>query len=241
MNNRTDPSPRRHGLLGCAGRRFHVRARPEGTGGFTLLEVILSIALVALLLIAMNTAVFSMGELWGRGTDKRLFDQHVVSVTRYLERELRAAVLPPSARIGDTPITAPQITPASGTPDYMLTFDLPAGSRLVTWPDRPLPDVVCSLQVRDGEGLILLFHSSLETNFTTDPPRETTISALVTGLGYDYYDPNFKSWTTQTTFQKDANGNPIIPQRLRLTFTYDGMTRETLITLPMDLEGLPGL
>jgi prepilin-type N-terminal cleavage/methylation domain-containing protein len=224
---------------GCSAGYFQARSRPAGSGGFTLLEMLLSIALVALLLVAMNTAVFSMGELWGRGTDKRLFDQHIVAVTRYLERELRGATLPPSVRIGDTPVTAPEITPASGTSDNMLTVDLPAGSRLVTWPDRPLPDMMCSLQVREGEGLILLWHSSLETKYTEDPPRETVISSLVTALSYDYYDPNLKSWSTETALKKDSNSQPILPQRLRLTFSYDKMTHDTVISVPTATEGLP--
>ena len=72
-------------------RRLFSRA-PAGRA-FTLLEVLLALALVALLLVAMNTFVFSMGELWGRGTDVRLFDLHVRAVSRYLEHELRAAAL----------------------------------------------------------------------------------------------------------------------------------------------------
>jgi prepilin-type N-terminal cleavage/methylation domain-containing protein len=207
--------------------------------GFTLLEVLLSLALVALLLIAMNTAVFSMGELWGRGTDKRLFDQHVFAVTRYLERELRMATLPPATRMGDPAITAPEIKPISGLSDNLLTFDLPAGSRLVSWPDHPLPDVVCSLQAREGDGLVLLWHSSIETKFADDPPRETVISSLVTALNYDYYDTGFKTWSTETALKKDSNGQPMTPQRLRLKFSYDNMTRETVITLPANTEGLP--
>ena len=64
---------------------------------FTLLELLLALALVGLLLVAMNTMIFSMGELWGRGTEPRLLDQHVRAVTRFLENELRASALPPAA------------------------------------------------------------------------------------------------------------------------------------------------
>ena len=51
------------------------RKARNSSGAFTLLEVLLSLALVGLLLIALNTFVFSMGELWGRNSDRRLFDQ----------------------------------------------------------------------------------------------------------------------------------------------------------------------
>ncbi len=214
---------------------------------FTLVEVLISIALVGLLLVALNAFIFSMGELWGRGTDQRLFDQHMRAVTHFLDQELRAAVLPPVTRIGDTPITGQEITPDGASSDNLLTFVLPEGTRLADAADESsprrvpiaLPEVVCSLQARDGEGLVLLWHSALETRFTEDPPRETVISPLVTALSYDYFDPNFKRWTTQTVLQKDNNGALEVPQRLRLTFTYNKVTHDTTITLPATTQGLP--
>lgn len=215
------------------------RPRPAFRG-FTLLETMLALALVALMLVALNTFIFSMGELWGRNTDARLFDQHVRAVTRFLDHELRGAVLPPSARLGDTPITPQQIQPQSGSSDNLLTFLLPAGSRLITWPVHPLPEVVCSLQAREHEGLMLLWHSRLETKFAEDPPREIVISPLVTALNYDYYDTDFKRWTTETALKTAADGTVQMPQRLRLEFAYDKYTRETVITLPVTMEGLPG-
>ena len=213
---------------------FASRAR-----GFTLLELLLALALVALMLVALNTFVFSMGELWGRNADLRLFEQHTRAVTRFLERELRAAAFPPSAKAGSTPIAPQEIRPESGATDNLLTFELRDGCRLILWPDRPLPEVVCSLQVRDREGLILLWHSRLEKKFLDDPPHETLITPLVTALSYDYYDANFKSWKNETRLQKDSGGQLLPPQRLRLTFTYSKQTRETVITLPVPLEGLP--
>lgn len=208
--------------------------------GFTLLEILLALVLVSLMLVALNTFVFSMGELWGKNSDVRLFDQHVRAVTRFLDRELRSAVLPPAARVGAAPIGVQEVRPASGLTENLLTFELPAGSRLLVWPERPLPEVVCSLQARPNEGLILLWHSRLEKNFDTDSPREVVVTPLVTGLAYDYYDPDFKRWTTETNLKKDSGGNALAPQRLRLKFGYGKMTKETVVALATALEGLPG-
>lgn len=206
--------------------------------GFTLLEVLMALAVLAFLLVGLNAFVFSMGELWGRNTDVRLFDQHVNAVTRFLGHELNEAALPPSARAYSQPVAPQMITPANGVPGFMITFELPAGSRILPWPDRPLPEVVCSLQVRDGEGLFLLWHSRLETRFADDPPREMLISPFVTALTFDYYDDNFKRWTTETILRTDpSSGLPLMPQRLRFRFVYGKRSRETTVPVPLVLFG----
>ena len=69
----------------------------RGAGAFTrLLRSCSRSPWSALVLVAMNTFVFSMGELWGHNSNRRLFDQHVNAVTRFLQEEVRAA--PPCRR-----------------------------------------------------------------------------------------------------------------------------------------------
>jgi len=206
---------------------------------FTLLEILLSLALVAMLLVAMNTFVFSMGELWGKNTDVRLFEQHVRAVTRALESELRAATLPPAARANASPVAPQEIRPTGGATDTLLTFELPAGTRLITWPGPALPEVVCSLQARPQEGLVLLWHSRLETRFDSDPPRETVLTPFVTALAYDYYDAALRRWTTEPALKKENNGQATAPQRLRLKFAHGKLTRETVVALGNTPQGLP--
>ena len=216
-----------------------LRSRRSLARGFTLIEILLALALVALLLVALNTFIFSMSELWGQKTEPRLFDQHVRAVTRFLEHELRAASLPPAARPNSTPFGLQEVRPQNGIMEKMLTFELPAGSRLFTWPERPLPEVVCSFQARPNEGLVLLWHSRLEKNFESDPPRETVVSPLVTGLLYEYFEADTNRWTKETALKLDPQGQPMTPQRLRLQFTYAKMKRESVVTLPTLGEGLP--
>lgn len=218
---------------------LRLRRRASGRRGFTLVEILVALAIVGALLIAVNEFVFSMGELWGRNSDVRLFDLHVRSVTHFLERELRSATLPPYSRVNANAIAPKEIRPASGATDNLLTFDLAAGSRLITWPERPLPEVVCSLQARDREGLVLLWHSRLETRFEDDAPREVVISPLVTSIAYDYYDADLKRWSTETVPKKDSSGQLTPPQHLRLKFAYGKMTKESVIALLSTPEGVP--
>lgn len=215
------------------------RRAPRPQDAFTLIEILLALSLVGLVLVALNTFIFSMGELWGKNQDVRLFEQHTRAVTRFLESELRTAAFPPAAVPDSTPITVQEIRPQNGSTENLLTFELPEGSRLITWPDHPLPEVVCSLQADERAGLRLLWHSRLETRFNDDPPRETVITPLVTALSYDYFDPAFKTWKTETQLQRDTDNRLLPPQRLRLTFTYGAMTRETIVALPITGEGWP--
>ena len=213
--------------------------RGDSRAAFTLLEILISLALVSVVLVSLNTFIFSMGELWGKRSDVRLFDRHVRAVTRFLNRELRVASLPPFAQPNSTPVGLQEVRPQGGATDKLLTFELPAGSRLLTWPDRRLPEVVCSLQVRQNEGLVMLWHSRLEKNFETDPPRETVITPLVTGMSYDYYDQQSNRWSTETQLKLDSEGNPMVPQRLRLKFAYEKLSAETVVSLVTPGQALP--
>ncbi|MGA3007055.1 MAG: hypothetical protein ABSE59_04105 [Opitutaceae bacterium] len=215
------------------------RVRAPASPAFTLLEILLSIALVGLVFVGMNTFIFSMGELWGHRSDARLLDLHARAVTRFLDQQLRTASLPPEIQTGVVPVSPQEIRPQNGPSENLLTFELPAGCRLFNWPGPPLPDVICSLQVRSGEGLFLLWHSKLETHFADDPPREVLVTPFVNSMEYDYYDADSKNWQTETVLRTNSNGQAVAPQRLRLHFIYGTLTRDTLITLITPGQGLP--
>ena len=205
--------------------------------GFTLLELLLSLALIGLMLVAMNQFIFSMGELWGRGTDVRLFDRHVRAVTRFVEKTLNPTAAP-EAR-GTQALSIQDVRLPDGPLTALLTFELSAGSRVLPWPEAPLPDVVCSLGVRPNQGLVFYWHSRIEAHFADEAPRAMVLSPLVTAISYDYYNVRFHSWQNYPAPQHGNSGQWQLPTRLRLRFTYGKLTRETAVTLPSASEALP--
>jgi len=205
--------------------------------GFTLLELLVALSIASLVFVGMNFFVFSMGELWGRGGDKRLFDQHVRAVTRFLERELSSSAFPPAQKAGASAFTIEEIKPSGGLSENLVTYELLQSSRLFDWPDRPLPELICSLLVREGKGLYILHHSRLETKFEEDAPREVLVTPFITGLSYQYYDSDMKRWTEESSLKKDNTGAYLVPNRLQLKFSHKGMTREVLLSLPSAMEG----
>ena len=214
-------------------------ARPD-TRGFTLIEVLLALALLAALLTAINQFVFSITEAWTKNHDQFVFVQHTRAVTRHLDELLQTAAN--SARASNATAGAPVVAevrlPEGGTAD-LLTFDLPVGDRLFTWPALPLPEVQCALAWQKDKGLVLYWKSRLETDFATADPREVLLSPFVTGLAYDYYDDSSKLWSTEEEVQKDSTGAYLVPRRLRLHFARNGREYEEIIPLPVTAEALP--
>lgn len=206
---------------------------------FTLIEILLAVALLGALLLALNVFIFSMGEIWGRGSEQRLFNEHVRAVTRHVEQLVRAAAIAPAALQSDASVLSVAEIRVGGGREPLVTFELPAGDRVLRWPGPPLPDVVCSLAAVSGRGLVIYWHSRHELGFEEDPPRNSTLSPLVTAMSYDYYQEDFRTWRNEARPQRDAQGRWLAPVRLRLRFTYGRMTTETTVVLPGPGAALP--
>ncbi len=200
---------------------------------FTLLEILLAIALLGTLLVSLNMFVFSMAELWGRGRDERLFTQHARAVTVHVEDLLRSAALGPEG--GGLEIK--EVRLERGGEATELAFTLAQGSRLISWPDSALPDVEMSLGVSEGEGLRLHWQSRLELNRDTEAPRGVIITPFVVSLGWDYYDQNFRRWETLDRPKREVDGSYPLPRRLRLRFAHGNLQLERVLRVPAAGEG----
>lgn len=204
---------------------------PARSGGFTLIEVLLSLMLIAMILVATTFFIFSMGELWGRGGEDRLFDQHARGVTRFVQGTLNQSLIQWEAE-GTDRVTLAQPPGVGHFDEPLISFELMEGPPFLVWPDVPLPSVVCYLQAVPGEGLFFLWHSRLEIDFEDQPPRSTLLSPFVTGMSFDYYDAELRRWTSFDRFETDIEGNAQLPTRIRLFFSHDGMERETIVVVP---------
>jgi prepilin-type N-terminal cleavage/methylation domain-containing protein len=210
------------------------RLRSVEMTGFTLIEVLLALALLAGLLLSINQFVFSITEAWTKNQDRFVFVQHTRAVTRHLDAMLQAAA--DRSRASGTTSGAPAIAelrlPEGAGTAELLVFDLPEGDRLFTGPGASLPEVRCALGWSKDEGLVLYWKSRLEEDFATGDPRMVVVSPFVTGLSYDYYDTTNQTWTTEEELQLDATGNYELPRRLRLHFSRNGREIEEIIALP---------
>lgn len=200
--------------------------------GFTLVELLLAMAILSMLVTALFTFVFSMGEIWGRGGEKRLFSQHVNAVTRHVESLLRRASWPHGGVGADEPFTVREVRMSNGGTANLLGFDMLEGDRLMRWPEQPLPEVECSLGLENGRGLVLYWRSRLEPHDKNDAPRAVVISPLVTKLTYAYHEKEQDSWRKDDNMRRGQTGEWLLPDRLIITFQQDKFEEQRELTLP---------
>ncbi len=200
---------------------------------FTLLELLVSLALMAALFVALNQFVFSMGELWGRGAQERLFEQHVNAVSYHLQAMMQDA----ANRTADSlPISVGPVLTAKGTRE-LLTLELPHGDRALA--QHPVPEAVCALETQAGEGLLLHWRSRLETGFKEMPARTIVLSPFGKRMEYEYYDAKSGNWQIVDSLQSEGGGSWRVPFRLRVHFARDNLTAVRNILVPIKQGALP--
>jgi prepilin-type N-terminal cleavage/methylation domain-containing protein len=208
--------------------------------GFTLLEVLLAIMIGAWLTMSATILIFSMGELWGRGTDERLFDRHVRGVSRFMDGILRDASASASSAGQTSAVWWEEPAGTEFNGEELLTFELQRSPGVLVWPGQALPNVVCSFQL-DRDGLFLLWKSRLEADYEDASPRRTRLSPFATDLEYFYYDGEAEPpvWDQSNEPETDSEGVPLVPSRVQITFTYEEESRTVTLVFPQAPSGVP--
>lgn len=216
--------------------------RRAGQSGFTLLEVLLAVALGAMVVISMTSFLFSMAELWGVGSNERLFEKHARGVSRFIESSFQKA----SQRYDASADANESLfwfnwEGDETTRESFLSFELKESPGALIWPEHPLPHVVCSLAFDEDEGLFLLWRSRLEEAFDEDPPRRTLISPFVKEIEYHYinYEEENPEWEVETSPLQEADDSYLMPERIVLKFRFKGEEIARQLILPKVLEGTP--
>lgn len=202
--------------------------------GFSLVEMLLSLAILAALLAALNTFLFSMSELWGKGRDARLLEQHVRAATRQVRATLDQAVLGE----GGEALRVEEIRLPSGASEPRLVFTLPDGGALTAWPEGPLPDIDFSLGFEEAYGLVLTWRSRAEIERDANDWHTTVISPFADAIRYGYYDADLRRWQTEDKPLRESDGSAYRrPDRIEITYSRGKRKFVSQLELPLRREG----
>lgn len=198
------------------------------------METLLALAILAALLTAMTTFFFSMSELWGKGRDARLFDQHVRAATRQVRATLDQAVL----GAGGAALRVAEIELPNGTREARLVFTLPDGGQLTAWPEGPLPDVDFSLGFEEAYGLVLTWRSRAETERDANDWHTTVLSPFADSIRYGYYDADLRRWRTEDQPLRESDGTTYRrPDRIEIAYSRGRRKFTAQLELPLRREG----
>jgi len=202
--------------------------------GFTMLEMLVSLALLGALMVALNTFLFSMTELWGGGRDQRLFDQHARAATALVRNAFEQATYGPSS----SGVALKDVDDGAGTTQPRLSFLLADAGRLADWPEAPLPDVDFNIFVEEGRGIIFQWQSRLELERDKTDKHETVISPFVTAIQYEYYDADLKEWKVEPEPLNETGSTAWKkPARIHLLFERGALKATKVINLPIKRSG----
>jgi len=212
-----------------------------GSSGFTLVEVMVAVFFGAMILVAATSFIFSMGELWGRGAETRLFHKHARGVSRFIEQALDKASLTSINASEEGIVVWGERGGASNNGKQFLTFELPNSPGALVWAEEPLPFVVCSLEYDLDDGLFILWQSRLEEDYQDQEPRRTLISPWVKGFRYHYidYEEENPEWEILDDPKTESANVFMVPQRLELVFLYQGEEIVRQINVPSTFSGVP--
>lgn len=228
--------------------------KPADRNGFTLLEMIASLAIIGLFLTLLSFHLVALSNIWLSGSDDEFFDQHVDGVQLFLANSLEhsygvAEGANEDAEGENTAAVAPELAPVRWTrpPHWsavdppLLQFSLAEAPALFVREGQHLPAIDAWLFFDDREGLFILWHSELEA----EPPERvqdlylTTVSPFITRIDYAYYDRDQDRWEIDDRPQTTADGTHILPHFLRFTFEHQNETRERLVYIPQQTSLVP--
>ena len=120
--------------------------------------------------------------------------------------------------------------------DPLLHYSLKDSSPLfINEDDAPIIGIEAFLYFEKNKGLSILWYTPLqEDSEDLNDLRRTQISDLITKIEYIYWDDKFEKWEIEIEPEESkTNGELILPRFVKLTFEYEGESKQRTITIPV--------
>ena len=222
--------------------------------GFSLVEVLLALAIGGLILTAATSLLVTISQAWAnRPATRDAFDAHVNGVANFLTAMLEEATLTDGLNSQKKAITLDRAPGFSESDDPLVRFYLREAPPLFFWPE---PGSVASrvhvfLQIDERDGLRLLWYSDLQDlekneKGIREPEDDdelfcTLVSPFCTEVFYCYYgdeddtDEDLKRWEIVDELEEDIDsGDFRLPAFAKLVFKWDEENLERVVSLAID-------
>ena len=234
--------------------------------GFTLLEVLLALALGAIIMVYTISIVVNLSLVWLNQGDDDFFQQHADGVALFLSNAFARSVGTASPRDpvadelngGDGEDSAPATRRGraaredptepvswrrppgySEFDDPLLGVSLNEAPAILIDETVAMPAINGYLYFERGSGLGMLWYSRLTRVETLRDVRSTFLSPYLTRLEYGYYDRDADSWNLTENPERDQDGLYLLPDALQLTFTYQDERLQRAVYIPKQRQHVP--
>jgi prepilin-type N-terminal cleavage/methylation domain-containing protein len=131
--------------------------------GFSLVEVLLALAVGGLVLMAASSLLVTIAQSWAnRPATRDAFDAHVNGIAHFLTAVLEEATLPKEGSGGIDVVELSRPVGFSETDDPLIKFYLREAPPFFYWPHGLASRVHVYFQFEEGEGLYFLWYSELQ-------------------------------------------------------------------------------
>ncbi|MEC8043697.1 MAG: prepilin-type N-terminal cleavage/methylation domain-containing protein [Verrucomicrobiota bacterium] len=227
--------------------------------GFSMVEVLLAMAVGGLVLMAASSLLVTISQAWAnRPATRDAFDAHVNGVAHFLSAVLEEATVPSLSKKGDQSVDLQRPVGFSESDAPLIHFYLREAPPLFVWPKGVATRVHAYFHFDDRDGLSFLWFSELQELEKNDEGRmepedeedlrKTAISPFVREIEYCYYGDeddgpeDIKEWEIMEDLEEDVqSGKYRIPAFVRLTFRWEEEDLERIISLPIEKHTPSGL
>lgn len=172
--------------------------------GFTLIEVVVAIALGALILLATSSLLMSIMQLWIKQDKLYNFQGHVHGVKTFLKKHFKEANYKVNDKLPAVQWSKPPRVTLSIN-ETLLSFYV-RGPHPLFPIDNSLP-VICYLKIDKDKGLSIIYHSFEKPNSGKEQAvYEVEISPWAKRLKLHYYNDSKGTWEVLDE-PKEAKGD----------------------------------
>ncbi len=205
-----------------------------GGAAFSLIEVLIAVAISGLILVAASQFLVSISRDWSGRDEERYFAEHVDGVVSYLQSLV-------DRNFGDARLPAEDRFPVIEWPEGyselerpMVRFRFIDGSPLFTSASGATGPVTGYFGAIEEEGLVLFWVPDvLDGVESIQDYYRTLVSPWLNDVRFIYYDAADESWVEETELRGEDDAQPELPERVILKFKYaEGIEVEKSILLP---------